>query len=300
MAERGRPVADKTFPWWQNGFELEGVAGFLAGWLLGILLGMLWGPLFWLGFIPGLVVLFATRTAARTTPHDISAVFAPCDGVVVSVEEAVAPEELRLAGEVRRIRISSSPFSTNNIHAPIEGVVDHLIREDGAPEAFAAMKPDSTGLAALFVTIAGATESVGLRVATGGLGPRLEPRTDAGDRVSAGKTVATRRLGGWCDVYIPAKGRSLVEPGRTLIGGETALWSLTEAHPPVHEPVDQPVEEEAVMPAPETVPPTVAEEAEEQVETAEEEDTRSNDPAEMFARLKREARKLSSNPDEDV
>ncbi|WP_084396044.1 phosphatidylserine decarboxylase [Henriciella aquimarina] len=294
MENRGKPVADRTFAWWQNSFELEGIVGFLAGWLLGILLGMIWGPLFWLGFLPGIVVLFATRSARRVTPSTPSMVIAPCDGVVVSVEDGVPPEELRLSGDYKRIRISSSPFATNNIHAPIAGSIDHLIREDGAPETVAAMRPDSSGLAQMFMTVVGEADSVGLRIATGGLGPRLEPRTDAGDRAAAGKTIATRRLGGWCDVYVPTAGQALVEPGRTLIGGESGLWVLGEKDGPRAVPDE--VETETVAdapPNPETVPPEVAEEAEEEA------DTRSNDPAEMFARLRREARKMSDDPDPD-
>ena len=70
MAKKSKSVADRTFPWFQSGFDLEGIVGFLAAWLLGILLGMLWGPLFWLAFIPGLVLLFATRTAERVSPDE--------------------------------------------------------------------------------------------------------------------------------------------------------------------------------------------------------------------------------------
>ena len=74
MAKKSKSVADRTFPWFQSGFDLEGIVGFLAAWLLGILLGMLWGPLFWLAFIPGLVLLFATRTAERVSPRSNSSI----------------------------------------------------------------------------------------------------------------------------------------------------------------------------------------------------------------------------------
>ncbi|MEQ8559476.1 MAG: hypothetical protein RIB03_14250 [Henriciella sp.] len=321
MANRSRPVSDRTFPWFQSGFDLEGIVGFLAAWLLGILLGMLWGPLFWLAFIPGIVLLFATRTAERVTPENSSLIVTPCDGVVVSVEEADAPDELRMPGPVQRIRISSSPFSSNNIHSPIAGTVDHLVREEGAAEAFAAMKPDNASLEQLFFAINGEPVQVGLRIATGGLGPRLETRTDAGDRVVAGKTIATRRLGGWCDVYLPLEGRVMVEPGRTLIGGETTLLALgdlvdssfetpepafeaedptPETVPPeVAEDVEEDVAEDEAPPTPETTPPEVAEEVEDDIdsEDLDPDDPRRSDPAEMFARLRRQANKIHGEDD---
>lgn len=297
MAYRGKPMTERSFPWWQSGFDLEGIAGFLAGWLIGILLGMLWGPLFWLGFIPGLVILFATRTAERVSPEEPSLIVSPCDGVVVSVEDIDPPEELKLAGRYKRVRISSSPFSANNIHAPIEGLIDLVTRQEGAAEAFAAMKPDSSGLEVLFMTISGAADSVGLRVATGGLGPRLEARGDAGDRVVAGKTIATRRLGGWTDIFVPAGGKGLVVPGRTLIGGETHLWrlgALGGENVDFEDDEDERTELDADYPVtPDPTPPEIAEDVEE--ETGE----KSTDPAEMFARLRREASKASGEDSQD-
>lgn len=356
MANRSKSVADRTFPWFQSGFDLEGIVGFLAAWLLGILLGMLWGPLFWLAFIPGLVLLFATRTADRVTPEDPGRVFAPCDGLVVSIDDVEAPADLPLHGITRRIRISSSPFSSNNIHAPVAGTVDSVVREEGAAEAFAAMKADSAGLEVLYFAIGGEAGTIGLRVATGGLGPRLETRTDTGDRVVAGKTIGTRRLGGWCDVYMPVTGKVLVEPGRTLIGGETTLVEFDgdvasyvapaptyEDEAPIPDTVPPEVADDAeedepamrrstsVPPIPEVMPPEAAEEAEDEVDEAGEpetittgeaitdaeivetgddeddpdnadldpDDPRRNDPAEMFARLRRKASRFSDDSDKD-
>ncbi|MCZ4299029.1 phosphatidylserine decarboxylase [Henriciella marina] len=228
MADRDASLSHKTFPWFRSGFDLEGVVGFLAAWLLGILLAMLWEPLFWLGFIPGVIILFATRTAERVTPQSADHVTSPCDGVVVSVEEVEAPESLRMAGPAVRIRVASSPVSTNNVHAPIAGALDRIECTEGEPKAVIAMKAESEGLARLSAVFSNNNIRTGFVFASGGLGPRLVTKSDAGDRVAKGKTVATRRLGGWCDVYIPARspGSCIVQPGRTLTGGETILWDL--------------------------------------------------------------------------
>jgi len=229
MADRDASLSHKTFPWFRSGFDLEGVVGFLAAWLLGILLAMLWEPLFWLGFIPGVIILFATRTAERVTPQSAHHVTSPCDGVVVSVEETEAPEGLRMAGPAVRIRVASSPVSTNNVHAPIAGAIDRIECTEGEPKAVIAMKAESEGLARLSAVFSNDNIRAGFVFSSGGLGPRLVTKSDAGDRVAKGKTVATRRLGGWCGVYIPARspGSCIVHPGRTLTGGETILWDLS-------------------------------------------------------------------------
>ncbi|WP_084418749.1 phosphatidylserine decarboxylase [Henriciella litoralis] len=327
MAGPGKSLAHKTFPWRQSGFDLEGVVGFLLGWLLALLLGTIWSPLFWLAFVPGVMFLFATRTAERVTPDDPDVMVAPCDGVVVSIEEVDPPEEIKFAESSHRIRISTSPFSANNIHAPVGGLIDAIFEKEGEAKAVAALNPDDEDLSQLFMTLAGEHSRVGIKVITGGLGPRLDVKSDAGDRVTAGKTIAIRRLGGWCDVFVPsdAAGSILVEPGRTLIGGETFLWSIvssaseslnapddTADSDPVAvspapevipaEVVEEDVPEAPLLPSktdatdpvsPETVPPTIAEEAPKEPRSGDEE------TASVFARLRREARKLSGDPQKD-
>jgi phosphatidylserine decarboxylase len=263
MAGSRKSLAHKTFPWRQSGFDLEGVVGFLLGWLLALLLGTIWSPLFWLAFVPGVMFLFATRTAERVTPNAPDMIVAPCDGLVVSIEEVDPPEEIKFTEFSHRIRISTSPFAANNIHAPVGCLIDSIVEKEGEAKAAAALNPDDADLSQLFMTFAGAHGRVGIKVITGGLGPRLDIKSDAGDRVTAGKTIAIRRLGGWCDVFVPSDvaGKVLVEPGRTLIGGETFLWSAgrsTSAGVTARDEIadDEPA---AVSPAPEVVPAEVVE-----------------------------------------
>ena len=44
-----------------------------------------------------------------------------------------------------------------------------------------------------------------------------------GDVVRLGRSFGTRRLGGWCEVYLPADIRTHVWAGQTLTGGETVI-----------------------------------------------------------------------------
>lgn len=213
--------------WARTGFDLEGIVGALAAWLVGILLGSLWSPLFWLGFVAAIIVLTATRKQTRTPPEMANLVIAPCDGIVQSVTRAVPPAELRLGGAERlRLRISSSPLSTNPIYAVMNGEIVSLIVEDADPSVIFASEPDIPGLAIAHIAYESLGQSVGCVVATGGFGPRLEVLSETGDPVRAGRIVGKRRLGGWCDVYLDADARVLVRAGQTLIGAETMLCRL--------------------------------------------------------------------------
>lgn len=312
-------LSHNRFPWLRSGFDLEGYVGALAAWLLAILLGWLWGPLFWIGFVAAIVILFATRTAERTAPVGENLIVAPCDGLVVSVGGATPPDELRLEGTGwTRVRVSVGPTKTNGFYAPMDGAIDHIIRETGDPAAFAATKPDRPGLAVAYVALESGDRAVGVRLATGGLGPRLEINGEPGDAVRLGRNIGTMRLGGWCDIYLPGDVEVAPLVGQTLIGSETVLGrfggvaaDLFEREPePVVERVPVAVgapaefaasEQESVAVSPSEVSDMKAEDADDALTLekiagavssaevmAEDEE---EDVSEMFARLRKEARK---------
>ena len=294
MTGQTEDLERKRFPWAQSGFDMEGVVGAVAAWLVGILLGLIWDPLFWIGAAAAVLVLLATRRANRSVPGGGDTVVSPVDGVLVSVEEATPPSELRLPGaEFNRLRISSSPASPNGLYAPLAGEVETLIREAGEPSVVMAMTPETHGLAAAYVTFASGEERIGLRIASGGLGPRLDVDAEAGDPVRMGRRFGRRRLGGWCDVYIPADRPLAVWPGMTLVGAETCLVSTarddetTTATPPrTAETVDWP----ATGPASEvTAPPAGTPDDATGTRTGDDKD----DAAEMFARLRSKVEEAS-------
>ncbi len=304
-------LSRQRFPWLRSGFDLEGWVGAVAALLVGFLLGILWGPLSFIGFAGALIILFATRTAERAVPSDPDAMVAPCDGMVVSIGGATPPDELRLEGTGwTRIRLSSAPFTANGVHAPMGGEVDHIIRETGDPAAFMASKVDTPGLAIAYLALTSGGRSTGFRLATGGLGPRLEIDSEAGDAVRAGRTIGTRRLGGWCDLYVPQDCTVSAWVGQTVIGAETILARFTggvhdifEPHeaPEKAEPESEPVEKD-IMPDP--VEESLEDTDSVSDEPAEVEDTETvsteddfdpedeEDVSEMFARLRKEAQKV--------
>ena len=284
----------KSTPWLNGGFDIEGVVAAFAVFLAALLLGWLWAPLFWLGFLAFLAVLLGTRWASRTPPDMASAIVAPCDGIVVSVTQMEAPAELRMNDtRVKRVRISSAPTSTNKVYTPISGSLEHVVIEAGDSSIPIAMRADDEGLAKAWMCFESQGQQVGIRLASGGFGPRIEIDMNAGDIARLGKPCGTRRLGGWCDLYIPVKAGQLIWPGQTLVGGETVVGRLrseTEEDEDLFE-----VQREAAAGVAEEDPfePRIEEEeeADDQYLSPEETDASEEDPAILFARLREAARR---------
>ncbi len=289
----------RAMPWLKSGFDWEGVAAAAGAFLIALLLGWIWSPLFWIGFAGFLAALAAGRWSQRTPPDIVEGIVAPCDGVIVSIELSDVPNELRFAGQTAtRIRIASSPVSTNKIYAPIAGSVDALGLSQGEASVPLAMNPEDEGLTRAFATFESQGEQVGVRLVSGGLGPRIELHVEAGGITRLGKVFATRRLGGWCDVYL-ASGRGLmVWEGQSVIGGETVIGRLKAdtLHAGDFFDADEAVIVDARGAAPVT-PPAADPEPEPEVEFFDDdypepdEVSVPEDPAAIFARLREAARK---------
>ena len=275
----------KSTPWLNGGFDMEGIAVALAALLVALLLGWIWSPLFWIGFAACVAALFAARWSNRTPPDVPNGIVAPCDGVVVSVGLAEVPPELRLDQKpMTRIRISSAPTSTNKVYTPISGSLENVIVEDGDAAIPFAMRADDEGLAKAYMTFESQGDHVGVRLASGGFGPRLDIDMVAGDIARLGRSCGTRRLGGWCDLFIPTGATTTVWPGQTLVGGETVVGRLGAD---VHDDLFDTEDEKA-----DTFEPKVEEvdEVDDDYPSPDEADM-PEDPAVLFARLREAARR---------
>ncbi|MBY9067215.1 phosphatidylserine decarboxylase [Hyphomonas sp. WL0036] len=298
----------QSLPWMKTVFDWEAVAAAAGAFLAALLLGWIWDPLFWVGFAAMVIALAAGRWAKRTPPDLAYGVVAPCDGVVVSVGYGDAPAALRLKGEsLVRVRIASSPVSSNKLYAPMAGGVEIVSLQQGEPGQPIANRPDEEGLTRAYVTFESQGEQAGIVLTTGGLGPRIELAVDHGDVVRLGRSFGTRRLGGWCDVYLPADIRTHVWAGQTLTGGETVIAHFRSSVAEDFEDADA-VYSGAAAPQPTRPEPAVAdtvsaeEGAEEVAEDAvdeffdddypePDEVSAPEDPAAIFARLREAARK---------
>ncbi|MEM7766234.1 MAG: phosphatidylserine decarboxylase [Pseudomonadota bacterium] len=311
------PFDPKRFAWARSKFDIEGIAGAVAAWVVGILLGIVWSPLFWIGAAVSILILLATRRSNRAQPSDETAIVAPVDGVVVAVETADLPSELRYPEtSAARIRIASSPASQNRVFAPSAGTVSSVILESGTESQPVAMEADAHGLFNGYITLEGTSGAVGLRLVTGGLGPRVDIDVRDGDTVAAGAVIGKRRLGGWCDVYLPGSTTVAVGPGTTLVGAETRLTATdgTAGASPVRERVQEAANDAAtpLTPSPAAPPPgsdtdtetppagtaaATEPEPEADLETLTAED--GADPSELFAKLRSRVEE-ANKPDPDT
>jgi phosphatidylserine decarboxylase len=110
------------------------------------------------------------------------------------------------------------------------------------------MRPDRAGLSGIYVALESGARALGMRLATGGLGPRLELLSEPGDAVRLGRQIGILRLGGWCDLYVPEGARITAWPGQTLIGSETVLASF-EPDPRAESPEEATAAETPAAPA---------------------------------------------------
>ncbi|RAN38104.1 phosphatidylserine decarboxylase [Hyphomonas pacifica] len=278
----------KSTPWLTAGFDWEGVAAALAALLIGMLLGAFWSVLFWIGFAIMVAALLSGRWSKRAVPDLANGIIAPCDGLVVSVSREDPPSELRMTEKpTMRIRISSSPAATNRLYAPIAGSLESLIVETGDRSVPLAMRPEDEGLTVSYLTFESQGHQVGVRLASGGLGPRQEIEVEAGDILRLGRIFGKRRLGGWCDIYVPANTGQLIWPGQTLVGGETVLGRLKSSSDP--DLFEDMMAEEEPEGAEEEVLDEVQDDGDDYYPEPDETDT-PEDPAVMFARLREAAK----------
>ena len=291
-------IERRTLPWMTLGFDWDGLAVAAAAFLAALLLGWIWAPLFWIGFAATILALAAARWAQRTPPDIADAILAPCDGRVVTIEDVEPPPELRLSARVmKRVRISSSPFATNKVYAPMAGSITALDLKQGEAAAPVAIRHDAEGLTRAMITVESGREQAGLMLASGGLGPRIELTAEANDIIRLGRTLATRRLGGWCELYLPRGVALRIWPGQMLTGGETLIGRLTpDADDGLfEEDKARATRREAAPPPADDEPPANLDEAADSLEDEPypepDEVSSPEDPAAIFARLREAARK---------
>jgi phosphatidylserine decarboxylase len=209
-------------------FLIGGAVVAVLGWLL------LGDWLAWIGLLFILFCLFFFRDPVRVPPPRRGLVLAPADGKVVSVLQAVPPEELGLGPQPRwRVAIFLSVLDVHVNRVPADGTVTRVAYRHGAflnasldkasdlneRNAIALALPDGGTMAV--VQIAGL------------IARRILCDIREGDAVRAGERFGIIRFGSRTDLYLPEGVRPLVAEGQTMIGGETVLAVLDTAAPAV-------------------------------------------------------------------
>lgn len=214
----------------------------LAPWLAAM--ALLGGGAWWLGgwwatpviVAAGLLAFWGVwffRDPARVPQADADAVISPADGVVVKIDRAAPPEEVRSAmpdgtgtHEVERVAIFLSLLNVHVNRTPIAGTVLATAHRPGAflkasldkcsevNERSAAVVRDDSGRVVVFVQIAGM------------IAKRIVNHLRPGQRVVAGERFGLIRFGSRAEIYFPRGSTVGVRVGDKVVAGRTVLGRL--------------------------------------------------------------------------
>jgi phosphatidylserine decarboxylase len=200
----------------------------LIGAAVAVLGGLLLGAwLFWLGLIFVLFCLYFFRDPTRVPPERADLVLAPADGHIVSVVQAVPPEELGLGPAPRwRVAIFLSVMDVHVNRVPVDGTVTRIAYRHGK---YLSANLDKASVDnernAIAIRLTDGRDLAVVQIA-GLIARRILCDIREGDTVQAGDRFGIIRFGSRTDVYLPEGIRPGVVEGQTMIGGETVIADL--------------------------------------------------------------------------
>lgn len=186
----------------------------------------------WIALAATLWLVFFFRDPDRVTPLREGLVVAPADGTIVSVEQAVPPQELGFGpGERTRISIHISVLDVHVNRSPVNG---RVVRSLYVPGAFANPTLDKASeeneRRALVITLENGDELAVVQIA-GVITRRIVTFAGEGDTLRVGQRFGLIRFGSRVDVYLPAGHPAHMATGQRAIAGETVLADLASDEP---------------------------------------------------------------------
>lgn len=168
------------------------------------------------------------RNPERVVPDRVGVIIAPADGRVVLVGPAVPPEELGLGPAVRwRVAIFLSVLNVHINRVPVAGVVTRVAYRHGAFVSASRDKAsDSNERNAIAIRMSDGRDLAVVQIA-GLIARRIVCHVREGDLVETGSRFGLIRFGSRTDVYLPEGVMPLVQPGQSMIGGETVIAEMS-------------------------------------------------------------------------
>ena len=172
------------------------------------------------GLAFALFSLYFFRDPERPLPEDLTRIYSPGDGVVLSVDQEGMGTELT-------VRIFLSIFNVHLQRAPCSGTIVDAVYERGSFRA--AMKPEARGNERCVLTIMpeGRQRPLVVQQIAGWIARRIECWVGEGDRVRAGERYGIIRFGSQVAMTLPADSRCLVSPGDRVFAGMTPIAQWT-------------------------------------------------------------------------
>ncbi|MGL4364117.1 MAG: phosphatidylserine decarboxylase family protein [Bacteroidales bacterium] len=167
----------------------------------------------------GFIIRFF-RIPSRIPQRDETAIYAPCDGKVVVIEEVIEIEYLK--EKYRQISIFMSP---NNVHVnlyPVDGVIEYQKYHKG--KFLVAWHPkSSTDNERTTVVLSNGSQKLLMRQIAGAVARRIVCYAKKGLHAKQNEEMGFIKLGSRVDVFIPLSAKVEVEMNQKTLGGQTIL-----------------------------------------------------------------------------
>jgi len=207
----------------------EGYVFIICGAAFAFLTGAFFPPLGWLAFLITIFIACFFRDPKRVTPKGQDLIISPADGVVDSIEDAHAPDELNDKTIYKRVSIFLSVFNVHVNRVPASGTITDLHYRKGKflnanldkasvdNERQTCVMKTTNGVKVIFVQIAGL------------IARRIICSLDEKQNIEAGDKFGIIRFGSRVDLYLPKDTKINVSIGQTMVGGETIIAQLEKA-----------------------------------------------------------------------
>lgn len=190
--------------------------------------------------ILGLLALGATawcvcffRNPPRVTPQGKDLVISPADGLLVKIEKASPPKEVKWeTAPLTRLSIFLNVFDVHVTRCPLEGVIKKVVYHPGKFLNASLDKASETNERnSLVIKTSSGQEILVVQIA-GLIARRIVCEVSENQEVKAGDVVGIIRFGSRVDIYLPKGVSPQVLEGQRMVGGETVLATLESAHRP--------------------------------------------------------------------
>ncbi len=171
-----------------------------------------------------LIILQFFRNPIFATPQEEGIVFAPADGKVVVIEEAV--EEEFLKEKRRQVSIFMSPFNVHVNRSPIQGTVDYFQYHPGKYLVAWHPKSSTENERTSLVLRDAKGNTLMMRQIAGALAKRIKWYVTKGSALQQGEEFGFIKFGSRVDLYLPLDAEILCEIGQVTKGARTPIARL--------------------------------------------------------------------------